>query len=75
MTSPTSPRQVIAGELDGAEADRLTWAGGILAALTEHGYAVMPVAVFGHEDLGQQAGFLAMVEPDDEETASTRPPP
>lgn len=44
MTAPASPRQVIADELDGAEDMRLAWAGGILAALAEHGYAVVSTA-------------------------------
>lgn len=49
MTAPATPQQVIAGELDGAEAERLVWAAGILDALTEHGYTVASTLEPTHE--------------------------
>jgi hypothetical protein len=45
-----APRDVVAGELDGSLDDRLAHANGIVAALTEAGYAIVPVALLTERD-------------------------
>lgn len=50
VDGPGTPLEVIAGELDGAEDERLVWAAGILDALTEHGYTVASTLEPTHEE-------------------------